>query len=96
MGRPIVASTCCAEAIEGVSTQELETETTEEEFVRRIDDLLREPERAAVMGTAGRRFVVERYNWSSHLSRIDEYLTSPGVHQTVDALGEPAQALEGL
>lgn len=96
MGRPVVASTCCADAIEGVSSQELETATTEEEFVRRIDDLLRAPERAAVRGAAGRRFVVQHYDWSSHLSRIDEYLTSPGVHQSAVALGEPAQALEGL
>jgi len=96
MGRPIVASACCAEAIEGVSTQELATATTEVEFVQRIDDLLREPERAAIMGAAGRRFVVRRYNWSSHLSRIDEHLTQAGAHRSVGALGEPAQALEGL
>ena len=74
MSRPVVASRACAGAIEGASAQELVTAADAGEFVDRIDALLREPERAATMGEAARRLVLQRYSWVAHLSRIDPYL----------------------
>ena len=57
-----LASTCW-QAIEGVQ-RKLCNRTTAEEFVQRIDDLLREPE-GALMGAAARRLSCGAMNWSS-------------------------------
>lgn len=74
MGRPVVASTACAEAIGATPGVELLTAADAEEFVRKIDLLLSDPVRAAAMGTAGRQRVLHDYSWESHLGLIDRLL----------------------
>jgi len=49
------------------------------DFVAAIGGLLRDPERAAAMGTAARTCVLARYGWEAHLSRIDRYLEAPAT-----------------
>ena len=77
MGRPVVASGSCVEAIDARVGEELISATTGDDFVRGIDALLRAPADAACIGVAGRRRVVESYSWEAHLAGIDRYLNAP-------------------
>ena len=74
MGRPVVASTACAEAIGAEPDVELLTAADAGEFVRKIELLLSEPARAAAMGAAGRQCVVRDFSWEAHLGLIDKML----------------------
>ena len=74
MGRPVVASRSCAEAIEARIGDELVSATTSDDFVHEIDALIKSTAAAAFIGIAGRQRVVQSYSWSAHLARIDRYL----------------------
>ena len=74
MARPVVASQSCVEAIEAKCGDELISATSASDFVREIDALLKSPEIAAAVGTAGRQRVVKSYSWDAHLAAIDPYL----------------------
>jgi sugar transferase (PEP-CTERM/EpsH1 system associated) len=74
MGRPVVASTACAEAIGAKPDVELLTAGDAGEFVRKIELLLSDPARAAAMGAAGRQCVMRDFSWESHLGLIDKML----------------------
>lgn len=76
MGRPVVASRACAQAIDAGS-EELVCAAGVGGFVREIDALLRAPARAMAVGQGARRRVIERYGWAAHLGGIDRYL-DPG------------------
>jgi phosphatidylinositol alpha-1,6-mannosyltransferase len=39
-----------------------------------VAELLAEPDRAAAMGAAGRRWVIERWRWERHGDRLAELL----------------------
>lgn len=73
MGRPVVASRSCAQAIEARS-EELVCASGVGGFVREMDALLKAPARAAAVGQAARLRVVESYSWTAHLGGIDRYL----------------------
>jgi len=79
MARPVVASQSCADAIDAVPEQELLCATSATDFVAQIDALLRSPERASAVGTAGRRKVLKSYSWTAHLSAIDRHLNPKGT-----------------
>lgn len=79
MGRPVVASQSCVDAIDARPDQELVCATTAKDFVAQVDALLRSPERASAVGSAGRRRVLQNYSWSAHLSAIDRYLNPKGA-----------------
>ncbi len=74
MGRPVVASSSCAQAIDARAGDELVSATTSDDFVREIGALLKTPAVAASIGIAGRQRVVQSYSWAAHLAGIDRYL----------------------
>lgn len=74
MGRPVVASRSCVEAIAAEDGAELLSATEAPEFVEHINALLCAPQRAAAVGRAGRQRVVQHYSWAAHLGGIDRYL----------------------
>lgn len=76
MGRPVVASRSCVEAIDAHSGAELVSADDSHEFVREINALLHAPALSAAVGRAGRQRVVESYSWDAHLAGIDRYLGS--------------------
>ena len=74
MGRPVVASSECAEAIGATAGTELLWAIDAAAFVREVDALLRNPARAAAVGHAGRQRVLRDYSWSAHLSAFEQHL----------------------
>ena len=74
MGRPVVASKSCVEAIDAVVDRDLFCAETVDDFVRQIDRALRVADSAEAVGNAGRRRVLLNYSWSAHLSKLDAYL----------------------
>jgi polysaccharide biosynthesis protein PslH len=76
MGRPVVASQACVEAIDAKDGDELISAKSASDFVREIDALLKSPEIAAAVGKAGRQRVATSYSWEAHLAAIDPYLNS--------------------
>ncbi|MDO8770445.1 MAG: TIGR03087 family PEP-CTERM/XrtA system glycosyltransferase [Burkholderiaceae bacterium] len=73
MGRPVVASRSCAQAI-AARSEELVCASGVGGFVREIDSLLKAPVRAAAVGQSARLRVIENYSWTAHLGGIDPYL----------------------
>jgi sugar transferase (PEP-CTERM/EpsH1 system associated) len=74
MGRPVVASRACAEAINAQPGADLVDAEDADAFVRQVDSLLREPARAAAIGHAGRQRVLRDYSWDAHLSAFERHL----------------------
>ena len=74
MARPTVASHVCAASLDCEPGEHLCVATSEQEFTDTIDALLRDPKRAARLGEAGRRRIIERYDWSTNLAKVDAYL----------------------
>jgi polysaccharide biosynthesis protein PslH len=74
MARPVVASTSCAQAVDAQVGQELVAAETVDDYVREIDALLADGEKAARIGKLGRQRVVQQYSWSAHLGTLDQYL----------------------
>jgi polysaccharide biosynthesis protein PslH len=84
MGRPVVASSSCAEAIDARIGTELVSAITSDDFVREIGELLKTPAEAAAIGLAGRARVVQSYSWAAHLAGIDRYLDDKPNRQTAE------------
>ena len=94
MGRPVVAASVCAEAIRAEPGVELLTATDAAAFVHELDALLRQPQRAAAVGAAGRQRVLRDYSWDAHLSAFDRHLAAvPGRATGVQALRGMAQEM---
>ncbi|WP_313950410.1 TIGR03087 family PEP-CTERM/XrtA system glycosyltransferase [Accumulibacter sp.] len=74
MAMPVVASQECATAIDAIPERDFLTAGTISQFVSQVESILREPARAASIGTAARQQVLARYSWDAHLSIIDRYL----------------------
>lgn len=71
MARPVVVSKICADALEATPGVELLHATEAADYVREIDQLLAQAQRAAEIGQAGRRRVLSDYSWEARLSCID-------------------------
>lgn len=84
MGRPVVASQSCVDAIDDLAGGELVSANSAEDFVREVNALLGSTERCSAMGLAGRNRVLQSYSWFAHLSKIDRYLEarSPAMNST--------------
>jgi starch synthase len=54
------------------SGEPVEPEAFAHAFAERINGLLAEPERAAALGRAGRRRVVEHFGWDAIAARVAE------------------------
>jgi sugar transferase (PEP-CTERM/EpsH1 system associated) len=74
MARPVVASRSCVDAIDAHTGSELIAAGDTNDFVRKIDALLKAPALAASVGQSGRQRVVDSYSWAAHLAGIDRYL----------------------
>ncbi|XVJ68827.1 MAG: TIGR03087 family PEP-CTERM/XrtA system glycosyltransferase [Rhizobacter sp.] len=74
MGRPVVASTACASALNANVGTELVAAEEVADYTRAISALLADREVAGRIGSAGRTCVLQRYSWSAHLAGMDRYL----------------------
>jgi sugar transferase (PEP-CTERM/EpsH1 system associated) len=74
MGRPVVASSACAGAIEAQPGSDLEVAAEGPAFVERLLVLLDDPARAEAIGQSARACVLARYSWDVRLARFDRYL----------------------
>ena len=90
MGRPVVVSAACAEAIDAEPGIELITALTPADFVREIEALLRDPDRAKAVGDAGRECVLHNYSWDAHLGSIDSVLSAVASVATTTHVLQPA------
>jgi glycosyltransferase involved in cell wall biosynthesis len=77
MGRPVVASQACADALGVATGGSLLGAADAEAFVRQIDSLLQEPPRAAAIGSAGRQCVASDYGWAARLSAFERHIAAP-------------------
>lgn len=85
MGRPVVAAQSCLEAIDARGGDELLGAVTAEDFAAHVAALLLAPEKAEILGEAGRQCVLRGYSWQAHLSGLDRHLdtavpTSRSLH----------------
>jgi polysaccharide biosynthesis protein PslH len=83
MGRPVVASTACVDALVAEPGGEILAATEAADFVRAVDLLLRAPDRAAAIGTAGRLRVLHSYTWAAHMAVFDRHLGLAPVREAV-------------
>jgi len=64
MGKAVVSTTIGAEGLPLQPGEHVVLADDPPEFTRAVVSLLRDPERRRAMGTAARRFVLERYSWA--------------------------------
>jgi sugar transferase (PEP-CTERM/EpsH1 system associated) len=89
MGRPVVASDACASALDVVVGRDLLSAGDAAQFVAAIRSLLADPARAAGIGRAARRRVLERYGWDAQLAPIDRHLDAAPRATGAPASGTP-------
>jgi len=71
-GKPVVTTRLANAGIGAEEEKEILVADRPEEFARRVIDLLEQPERAAEIAAAGRRFVRERFDPRRARQRIDQ------------------------
>lgn len=71
MARPTVVASPCVEALDVRAGRDLLSALDIDDYVREIDGLLRQPQRAAELGRAGRAQVVKVYSWAAQLAALD-------------------------
>lgn len=72
MARPVVASAAAAQGIDHAGT--IKVGSTVGEIAEAVTQLLSDPRRAAELGAAARKQVLERYSWEARLSPLDALL----------------------
>jgi polysaccharide biosynthesis protein PslH len=93
MGRPVVVSQACAEAVDAEPGRELVAAVDAPAFAAAVDALLRAPAEAERIGAAARRRVVQRYGWAAHLAGIDRHL--PEGRSDAAGVRAPGSAVAG-
>ena len=78
MGLPVVGTTSATQGVEGQPGRDFLLEDTVDGQVRAICGLLGDSSRARELGSRGRRFVEERYDWEVCLNPLDELLNRLG------------------
>jgi len=73
MGRPVVATVRCVQAIDAEVNEHLLAADDADAFVRELSGLLDSPSRAARIGAAARERILARYGWASRLAGLDRY-----------------------
>jgi glycosyltransferase involved in cell wall biosynthesis len=71
MGRPVVATSAANEGLGATPGRHLVLADDTAAFAAAILALLAEPARAAALGAAGRRLVVEEWTWEAHFLRLE-------------------------
>jgi sugar transferase (PEP-CTERM/EpsH1 system associated) len=80
MGRPVVASQACGDAIAAHAGAEILAGVDADGFIRQIGILLCDPAHAAAIGRAGRQRVLRDHGWSVQLSALDRHLENSTAH----------------
>jgi sugar transferase (PEP-CTERM/EpsH1 system associated) len=89
MGRPVVAAETCVNAMRVVPGQDVVPAREAPDYVRELLALLADAPRAAALGEAGRRCVVQGYSWAAHLQTLERQLQ----HTLKAQASAPAPAL---
>ncbi len=76
MGKPVVATTLGAEGYPVTHGRELLLADTPVDFAAAVVDLLRCPKRRAELGSVGRAFVEQRYDWRAIVPRLEKVYAS--------------------
>ncbi|CAD5375210.1 Sugar transferase [Rubrivivax sp. A210] len=79
MARPVVAATACVQALQAEEGAEVLAAEAADDYVRILEQLLAAPERAAAIGAAGRRRVLQTYDWSTHMAVVERQLAALGA-----------------
>lgn len=95
MGRPVVAAETCVSAMRVVPGQDVLSAGDADDHVRQVLALLAEPARAAAIGAAGRRCVVEAYSWAAHLQTLEHHLQRTLKAQAMNPLRAVPAAAAG-
>ena len=74
MARPVVAASSCVSVLDARVGSEILQADAAADYVRCINQLLQDPERARAVGAEGRRRVQKSYTWAAHLSVFDRHL----------------------
>ena len=90
MARPVVCASACAEAIDAQPARHLSTAESADDYVAQINGLLENSAGAAVMGCAGRQFVIDHYSWPARLAPIDDILAALATPIRTNAELQPA------
>lgn len=78
MERPVVTTTKPAEGIAAVPGKHLVVENSPQGFADAVVSLLRDHQRRMEIGTQARNFILQCYNWSSNMARLDAILQGSG------------------
>lgn len=87
MGAATVVSVTSANALNAVPGRDFQLADDADSFARTVIDLLNDPDARERLGRAGRAAVLENYDWSRNLARIDRCFDS-GFDRSVDQLFE--------
>jgi len=87
MAAATVVSNTSALAINAVPGRDFQVADDADGFARAVVELLNDPVARAALGSAGRQAVLENYDWSRNLARIDRCFDS-GFDRSVDQLFE--------
>jgi glycosyltransferase involved in cell wall biosynthesis len=71
MAKPVVATTKAIEGIQALNREHVLVEDTVEGFVNAVSWLLENPQEGMDLGQRARRFVMERYDWSKHMKKLE-------------------------
>jgi sugar transferase (PEP-CTERM/EpsH1 system associated) len=86
MGRAVVASAACAEAVDAHPGEDFLVAADANDFGTQIGRLLQSADLAQDIGQAARRAVLARYSWGAHLAVMDRFLRLvPGVIEGASA-----------
>jgi sugar transferase (PEP-CTERM/EpsH1 system associated) len=85
MARPVVASAACAQPVGAQPGRELIAAADAAGFVREVDALLAEPQRAAAIGAAARARVLADHAWAARLAPLIDELDALGAGQPLAA-----------
>jgi len=77
MARPVVTASTCAGALTALPGQDLLVADEPADYVDAIDGLLQSAARAADLGAAARRCVLDQYSWAAKLAGLDRWLAGP-------------------
>lgn len=75
MGLPVVGTESATQGTDGTAGRDFLLADEAEPFAEAVLGLLRDPARARALGTAGRRFVEENYDWEVVLEPLDRILS---------------------
>lgn len=72
MGLPMVATPQANEGIEAGDGSQIIIADNDQIFAEQVIKLLRNPERRNEIGTAGRRFILDKWTWEAHLIDLEK------------------------